>query len=356
VRALGGGWRGRGLTPIAVSLAVHAVLLVALAVGLRGIVQAHQPATVMLELAAPAQPAADPPRRPQQAPEADAASGSKPLQASEPDPMTAPLDGALRRTRAALDASPGAATPGDRAPIDRGPRPRADLLDRGAAPAGGGTLAAATPAAIGQASFAGVRARRASSVVYAVDVSGAMITTLPFVIAELQRSVNALASDQRFGVVLFGLVPGEADASGEGTPAGVRTFPDHGLVPASGEHKRDLAQWLGGVRAAGSSNPLDGLLAALEARPDVVFLLSRSIRRTGEGDWGRGREAILAELDRVNPITPSIFGPPGRAVQIKCVQFIEEDPTGVMRAIAREHGGGGGEGSYRLLGLEEIRR
>ena len=112
------------------------------------------------------------------------------------------------------------------------------------------------------------------------------------------------------------------------------------------------------MQTRGASNPLDGLLAALDRKPQVVFLLSRSIRRTdgreAVGDWGPGREAILAELDKANPVRSSIFGPPARAVQVKCVQFLEEDPTGVMRAIAEVHGGG--PESYRLLPESELRR
>ena len=180
-----------------------------------------------------------------------------------------------------------------------------------------------------------------------------MVTSLPFVLEELRRSVSALAPDQSFAIVLFGRRP-----TGLSDEAGVRVFPREGLSPASPSRKAEALTWLEAAQARGASNPLDGLLAAIEREPEVVFLLSRSIRRTdgraAAGDWGPGREAILEELDRVNPIRRSIFGPPARAVQVKCVQFLEEDPTGVMRAIAEVHGGG--EGSYRLLPESELRR
>ena len=229
----------------------------------------------------------------------------------------------------------------------------APLLDRGSP--GGSALVdlrgATSP--LDGASFAGVSARRATSVVYAVDASGAMVTSLPFVLEELRRSVAALAPDQSFAVVLFGRRVGEDDAA-----SGVRLFPEEGLLKATPASKAQLFTWLDEVQARGVSNPLDGLLAALDRQPQVVFLLSRSIRRTdgreASGDWGPGREAILAELDKANPVRQSIFGPPGRAVQVKCVQFLEEDPTGVMRAIAQVHGGG--PESYRLLPESELRR
>ncbi|MEQ9096551.1 MAG: hypothetical protein RIE32_09835, partial [Phycisphaerales bacterium] len=248
------------------------------------------------------------------------------------------------------------------ATLDRGgPGPgeaSAPLLERGTG--GGEPLAGlregARAPALDGASFAGVSASRASSVVYAVDGSGAMVTSLPFVLEELRRSVSALGDDQRFAVVLFGRRASDEDA-------GVRAFPPQGLRRATPGSKAELFAWLDGVQARGASNPLDGLLAAIDREPEVVFLLSRSIRRTdgsgvggstGAGDWGPGREAILSELERANPVRRSIFGPPARLVQVKCVQFLEEDPTGVMRAIAREHGGG--PGSYRLLPESELRR
>src|SRR6185295_11960745 len=94
----------------------------------------------------------------------------------------------------------------------------------------------------------------------------------------------------------------------------------------------------------GRSNPLDGLRRGLSLDPDAVFLLSRSIRRSGGaagdgtgaaaigegagGVWGRGKTEILAELDKLNPRR----GQQRRTV-IEALQFLEEDPTGTMQAI-----------------------
>jgi hypothetical protein len=271
------------------------------------------------------------------------------------DPQTAAdsaarsLAGALERVQSTRVQTPTAA------PLARGSGAPAPLLERGPQSGEGlsGLDAGAMAPTLDGASFAGVSAQRARSVVYAVDASGAMITSLPFVLDELRRSISALAADQSFAVVLFGRRAGD---DGEG--AGVRLYPSEGLQAATPSAKADVFTWLDRVEARGASNPLDGLLAAIEREPEVVFLLSRSIRRTdgreAAGDWGPGREAILAELERANPIRKSIFGPPARPVQVKCVQFLEEDPSGVMRAIADVHGGGGG--SYRLLPESELRR
>src|ERR1043165_8588402 len=119
----------------------------------------------------------------------------------------------------------------------------------------------------------------------------------------------------------------------------------------------------------GRSNPLDGLRLALRLQPDAVFLLSRSIRRSGGGTgdgtgaaavgasvgggsgggggdgrgaaaigdsvggvWGRGKAEIMAELDKLNPKRGE-----QRRVVIKAIQFLEEDPTGPMPAVGDEH-------------------
>lgn len=69
-------------------------------------------------------------------------------------------------------------------------------------------------------------------------------------------------------------------------------------------------------------------------KPDVVFLLSRSIRRSGT-TWGPGDEAVMTALDKANPV-----GPGGtRAITIRTIQFGERDPSGLMDRIAAEHGG-----------------
>jgi hypothetical protein len=212
----------------------------------------------------------------------------------------------------------------------------------------------------GGATFAGVGARRAGSVVYVVDASGAMVSSLKFVLAELERSVRSLSSAQKFQVVLFRERPG-------GGMYEVFAAPGQGrgpvLVAATPTNKAALAQWLATIAPTGRSNPLDGLKRGLEFEPDAIFLLSRSIRRSGGangqglaeretgGVWGRGTSEILAELDRLNPVRRS-SGEGRRRVVIKCLQFLEEDPTGTMQAIGAEHGDG--PGSYTVLTLQAL--
>ena len=190
--------------------------------------------------------------------------------------------------------------------------------------------------------FAGLGAERAASVVYVVDGSGPMVSSLPMVFDELRRSLRSLDASQQFAIVIF------RDRSMVGGGSRVEEFRPR-LVPANEASINAAASWLTTIHAEGASNPSDGLRRAIAHRPEVVFLLARSIRRSGEyAQWGAGREAILAELERLNPPDPRTGR---RLVQIKTLQFIEEDPTGTMQAIGERHGG---EGGYRVLRLEEV--
>ncbi|MBL9031948.1 MAG: hypothetical protein JNM80_09600 [Phycisphaerae bacterium] len=197
------------------------------------------------------------------------------------------------------------------------------------------------------ATFAGLGARQAASVVYVVDASGAMVTSLQFVLAELERSVRALSSSQSFQVVLF------RDSGCEvfSPPAASSPTAGNRVVPASPANKAHLARWLKSVRPAGKSDPLAGLTRGLAFRPDAIFFLARSIPRSAGGAeavWGLPTQALLDRLDALNPRRGD-----RRAVAIKAIQFLEEDPTGTMQAIARDHGDG--PNSYTVLTLEQLR-
>jgi len=210
----------------------------------------------------------------------------------------------------------------------------------GAAETGVSGGAVAMTAGIGEGkgsasvSFAGLGATGVGSVVYVVDVSGSMVTSLPIVVRELERSIARLAPTQKFGVVL-------CRRSGEAAPAAEAFAPV--LVRATPSARQLLHDWLTRVEPSGRSGPLTGLEAALSLKPDAVFLLARSIQRSGGGVWEQGFESTMGRLEQLNPAS----GPARqRRVLIQTIQFLDEDPTGIMQAIGERHGGGVG---YRVI-------
>lgn len=199
------------------------------------------------------------------------------------------------------------------------------------------------------ASFAGLRAQAASRIVYVVDASGAMASSFSFVKDQLKRSIDRLGPTQHFQIVLFG----DNKDRPEGTPPFRVLTPKSGkpqLVRATPANQQAVADWIDAALPGGRSNPADGLRAAFEFKPDLIFMLSRSIQRSGpNATWGRGKDAILADLDRLNPLSKHTAR---RKVVIKTIQFLDEDPTGTMKAIALAHGDG--EGSHRLVRWEDL--
>lgn len=196
--------------------------------------------------------------------------------------------------------------------------------------------------------FAGVRADRAASVVYVIDASGAMASSLPFAIEELGRSISRLDPSQRFQVVVFR----DRSAVDDSATAPAEAFaPDNrwtGLLTASPVNKAAARQWLNRLFPSGRSRPLAGIEMALRLRPDVVFVLTRSIQRTQRNTWGAGEATILDRLDRLNPIDRRTGR---RPTLIKTIQLIDDDPTGILQAIGRIHGGGDG---YALRSLDQL--
>lgn len=199
-----------------------------------------------------------------------------------------------------------------------------------------------SPALPGGVEFAGLGASTARSVVYVVDASGPMVSSLPDIMDELDRSVSRLTASQRFGVVAFRAIEGGG---------GVESFMPV-LVRATPQAKKELREWARSIEPTGRSSPLAGVRAALGLKPEAVFLLSRGIERSGGGAWDLGLEATLAELDRLNPVDRRTGR---RRVVIKTIQFLDEDPTGTMQRIGEEHGGSIGASGKREAGYRVVR-
>ncbi len=188
--------------------------------------------------------------------------------------------------------------------------------------------------------FAGVQARAARRIVYVVDGSGATANSFAYLQSHLLRSIDRLSPTQRFQVVLFRSFDQHTTTL---APMNNRT-----LARATSENKQRVADWLAGMSARGRSNPVDGLHAALKLNPDLVLLITRSIRRTEMG-WAQGQRAILAELETLNPQNPTTGK---RKTIIKTIQLLDEDPTGIMRAIGVKHGDG--HDDYRVVTYQDL--
>lgn len=325
------------LLPPAGSLAVHALLVVALLVVSRFATPGDPPrdevlAEVDLRAFATDRPAREPPSLepitpPQRSSEAspDRPAGSTPRQpAADPGPASQADALASVTSRALEGSAPGPASRAFSGPGASGGAASAVVRNAGASPS---------------ASFAGLSARAAADVVYVVDASGAVVTSFSLILSELQRSIERLSPTQRVQVVLFRERAGEP---------GALVFANGSLVRATPSTKRALLEWVEDIRPAGRSNPAEGLTRALELEPDLVFFLSSSIERTNS-EWGAGRDAILTRLDVLNPPSADTAE---RPIVIKTIQFMRDDPSGLMRDIAQRHGDGAS--SYRLLTLDDL--
>lgn len=202
------------------------------------------------------------------------------------------------------------------------------------------------PAAARAVSFAGVKAHAARRIVYVVDASGSMVNSYAFVRARLIQSINRLSPTQRFTIVLARTQPGSTTMEvlpTERKVAYLRGIPSE---------KDQAVRWLRDVVVGGRSSPLEGLESALslDPKPDLVFLLSRGFKRTDSGAW-TGVEGALAKLDVLNPMSARTGR---RAVIVKTLQFLDDDPTGLMEAIGNAHGDG--PGSSRVLTMADLSR
>ncbi|TVQ32693.1 MAG: hypothetical protein EA376_04835 [Phycisphaeraceae bacterium] len=195
--------------------------------------------------------------------------------------------------------------------------------------------------------FSGVGASNARDIVYVVDASGSMIPTFPEVKTELRRSIERLHPTQRFQLILIRNFDGKTHQWPEIGMAGSRGRPV--LLDATGRNKRAVFEWLEGAEARGSSDPTGALEAALALRPDAVFILTTRLSGPEmKGDVDPDR--VLALLERLNPAHP-VTG--NRPVAIKAIEVIDQDPFGLMRAIAETHGG---EGGYNFIDRDEYNR
>lgn len=261
------------------------------------------------------------------------------------DPVTASFDSATFEPLASLaDLDPTADPLADAAALEPAVEESLEqaLAEAAAGPldliAGTGrerTAAAAVGVVAETATFAGVRATNARTIVYVVDASGSMIGSFRTVLDELSRSIAGLVPAQSFAIIFFQ------------RNQAIAVPPANRLVPVSRSAAQQALEWARkNVIPSGRSNPVEALTRALALRPDCIFLLSSNI--TGAGQFEIDRNDLLATLDRLNPVDS---GSGRRRSQIQCIQFLDPDPLDTMRTIAERHGG---EGGYKFLDRDEL--
>ncbi|MAO20098.1 MAG: hypothetical protein CMJ35_12280 [Phycisphaerae bacterium] len=315
----------RWTVPPSISLAVHALLLGIVAyIGMQISADATPESRVVVtELALP-----DPPSVPEQqaaAPDSDA-STSSPAQRAIPSATQLP-DPVQQQAQTLEQTAPSSA-------------PRMDPVTLEAMREANQTIARPESTSPPSVQFAGVQSKAARTLVYVIDGSGATANSFAYLQTQLMRSIDRLSPTQRFQVVLFR----ESDDS-QYTLAPIN---GDRLARATPEHKQAVADWLDTVSARGRSNPLEGLKGALALKPDLVLLITRSIQRTEMG-WAQGQREILQTLNQLNP-RDELSGV--RNTVIKCVQLLDDDPTGIMKAIGTMHGDGSDD--YRVVRYEEL--
>ncbi|MFG0306421.1 MAG: hypothetical protein ACF8Q5_09440 [Phycisphaerales bacterium JB040] len=313
----------RRALPPAVSVAVHALLLVLI---------------VLIGVADPLPPA----QRPRLAEIAAAPAARSPVAEPDPGPDVTPPD--PTRARAHTPAPRAAPTPASLlpppAPVEPG-EPVDAVLPPSSSLVSATDLTAPGSADSPTLSFAGLTAHAAERIVYVVDASGAVVPTLTYIKQNLARSIDRLAPTQRFEIIFFREpVPGAAldprpRFAGE-------------LVSATASTRARAGEWIEEQTAAGRSDPAAALEDAIALDPDLIFLLSTSIQRT-QTDGPDDKPRLLQRLDELNPVNPRTGL---RPVVIKTLQFLRPDPANLLRDIALIHGDG--ETSYRLLTADRL--
>jgi hypothetical protein len=118
--------------------------------------------------------------------------------------------------------------------------------------------------------------------VFIIDCSGSMAEYGRWrrAVNELKKSIEALAAQQKFLIILYN----DGHISMNDPPT---------MVPATAKNKRDALQWLAGNRPEGWTYCGDAMLNALLQQPDSIFLLS-------DGEFN-DRKHVFDVLEKNNP-------------------------------------------------------
>ena len=163
----------------------------------------------------------------------------------------------------------------------------------------------------------GGQARGARSVVYVVDRSGSMLTTIHGVKNELRESITRLRRSQKFHIIFFNT----------GTPL---ESPPKRLVSSIKAHKREAFKFVESIGAGGGTDPRPAMRRAFAVGPDMIYFLT-----DGEFD-----PVLIDLLDKLNR---------KRKVRIFTIAYVSRKGAPLLERIAREH-----NGEYRFVSEDEI--
>ncbi len=173
----------------------------------------------------------------------------------------------------------------------------------------------------------------ARSFVFVIDASGSMIDTLPFVVAELKRTLRSLSDQHTFAVIFY-----QGDQIIESLGGG--------LKPATHETVQRTFDWLDGdaLSPSGLSDPIGAVERGLRLKPQVLYLLSDNI--TGSGRYEINQDFLLKRIARAN------IG----KTKINTIQFLYPDPLTripgmkpTLERISEES-----DGRYRFLSAKDL--
>ena len=146
-----------------------------------------------------------------------------------------------------------------------------------------------------------------STFVYVVDQSGSMAGgQFERAKVEVKRSVNSLSASQDFFVFFFADNEHPIDT------------PD-ALLPANGNNKLMLGQWLSTLQLEGGTEPEGALLRAIALKPDAIYFLT-----DGAFDPGVVQRVTMAN---------------GGVTKINTVTFGNKEGETMLKDIARLNGG-----------------
>jgi hypothetical protein len=158
----------------------------------------------------------------------------------------------------------------------------------------------------------------ARTIIFVCDCTGSMINKIARLKLELSQAVHGLKPNQSFNIIFY-------------QDEKLLALNEGGMLPVNAGNVRKAETWLAEVVAAGSTDPVPALTAALGAKPQLLYFLTdaadfpdvgavRSVFRTMNAD----------HRTRVNTI---LF------VESKAEEEANKESEPLMRAIAEATGG-----------------